>query len=365
MELEYWLKLNNARSLSPLVCTRLLKCFGSARAVCGASAVELAAYGVKPVAIAELQQPDLELLTKQQHWAEQPQQIILTLEDERYPSLLKMIADPPPVLFIRGDPAALSQPQLAMVGSRNPSPGGVKIANELAAALTETGFTITSGLATGIDSASHRGALSARGSTIAVLGSGLDCIYPAGNQRLAGEIISQGALISEFSPEIKALPGHFPRRNRIISGMSYGVCVVEAALKSGSLITARLAAEQGREVFAVPGSVYNPLTRGCHFLIQEGAKLVMEPADILAELKQAIRQCSIIASEVPGISNRRDDAKLDYDCRQLLQCVGFEATTVDEMVQSSHFSVAKVTELLLVLELQGYVHSAPGGYYRV
>jgi len=351
MELGYWLRISNARHLSPFVYTRLLQHFGGPRAVCEAGAAELAACGVKAEALAELQQPDLALLDSQHRWAQQPGCCILTLADERYPVLLKKIVDPPPVLFVRGDPAVLSRPQLAMVGSRNPSPGGLKAAAELAAALAQAGLTITSGLAAGIDGASHRGALAAGGTTVAVLGSGLSRIYPAQHQTLAAEIAEKGAVVSEFALAIPPLAAHFPRRNRIISGLCSGVCVVEAALRSGSLITAKLAAEQGREVFAVPGSIYNPLARGCHLLIQEGAKLTTGPADILTEFKQgAIEWCII---------------QLDSDCRQLLECVGFEATTVDQLAQRTGSTAARVTGLLLELELKGYIHFAAGGYCRV
>lgn len=358
MNLEYWLKLNNARNLSPLVCARLLKHFGGPRAICEANAVDLAACGVKPEAISELLQPDLTLLTEQLRWAERPRQFIVTLEDTHYPPLLKTITDPPPVLFVRGDPAILSAPQIAIVGSRSPSPGGAKAAGEFAATLAQAGWTITSGLATGIDAASHRGALAGGGATLAVLGSGLECIYPAKNQRLAMDIIERGALISEFSPKIPPLAAHFPRRNRIISGISLGTCVVEAALRSGSLITAKLAAEQGREVFAVPGSIYNPLSRGCHALIQDGAKLAVDVADILTEFKHVPIQWCIILSKQPPL-------ELDYDRRQLLQWVGFETTTLDQLVERSGWPVALISEWLLELELQGYIYSAAGGYYRV
>jgi DNA processing protein len=358
MELEYWLRLGNARNLSPFVYTRLLQHFHSPRGICEAGAAALAAWGVKPEAVAELVAPNRASLAGQFSWAQQPKQTILTLADSRYPALLKTIVDPPPVLFVRGDPAVLSAPQLAMVGSRRPSPGGIKAAAELAESLATAGLTITSGLAVGIDAACHRGALKAGGVTIAVLGSGLSRIYPAHHQKLAVEIAEKGAVISEFSPHVSPLPAHFPRRNRIISGLSRGVCIVEATERSGSLITAKLAAEQGREVFAVPGSIYNPLAQGCHRLIQEGAKLTAEAADILAELGLKKVDQGKISTNIPA-----EALELDYDCRQLLQCVGFEATTVDQIVQRSGRCAAQVTELLLVLELKGYVHPAGGGYF--
>lgn len=359
MNVEYWLRLANARNLSPLVYTRLLHCFGNPAAICQASVPELAACGVKTEAIKELQQPDAALLLREQQWAQQPHHSILTLEDERYPALLKAIADPPPVLFVRGDPAVLSRPQVALVGSRNPSPGGVKAAGEFAAALVRAQFTITSGLAIGIDGASHRGALEAGGMTVAVLGSGLSCLYPARHRQLAADVVAQGALVSEFPPETPPLAAHFPRRNRIISGLCAGVCVIEAALLSGSLITAKLAAEQGREVFAVPGSIYNPLSHGCHALIQQGAQLTASVADILMELQPQAAQRAVPSTQ------QSLPLELDYDCRQLLQWIGFEATTVDQIVRGSGRGVAQVIELLLTLELRGYVQAALGGYIRL
>jgi len=209
---------------------------------------------------------------------------ILTLHDPAYPALLKEIADPPPLLFVRGDPAVLSRPQLGIVGSRNPTPGGRSLAEDFARSLSRCGLVVTSGMALGIDAAGHRGALRGGGTTLAVAGTGPDRIYPARHRDLARAIVEQGAIISEFAPGTPALPSNFPRRNRIISGLSLGVLVVEAACRSGSLITARLAAEQGREVFALPGSIHNPLARGCHHLIRQGAKLVEDIEDIVEEL---------------------------------------------------------------------------------
>lgn len=287
MNLKFWLILNNARNLSPFQCTRLLERWGDPQKICEPNAAELIRFGLKPEAIEELLRPDNTAITQQLEWGAQLNQSILTLEDPAYPSLLKAIADPPPVLFVRGDPKILSKPQLALVGSRKPSPSGLRAAAEFAKGLVAAGWAITSGLAAGIDAASHKGALSTGGTTVAVLGSGLDQIYPAQNKGLATQIASRGALVSEFPPHTPPLAMHFPRRNRIISGLCLGVAVVEAALRSGSLITAKLALEQGREVFAVPGSIYNPLSQGCHILIQEGAKLVTGPADVLLEFEQS------------------------------------------------------------------------------
>lgn len=360
MNLDYWLKINNACYFSPRLNTRLLQHFGSARAICEASREELAACGVKEKVIAELQSPDESLLKRQRRWAEEPGQTILTFEHVHYPALLKSIPDPPAVLFIRGDPALLGRPQIAIVGSRTPSPGGMRAATELAGDLAGAGWVITSGLALGIDTASHHAALSRGGKTIAVLGSGLDCIYPHKNRALAEKIAQNAALVSEFSPDCAPLAKHFPRRNRLLSGLSLGICVVEASMRSGSLITAKFGLDQGREIFAVPGSIFNPLADGCHNLIKDGATLVSTAQDILNVLKQTTEAWGIIN---PAIKDQKG-LELDYNCHKLLEWVGFESTPIDQIIQNSGYSAAKAAEKLLILELAGYIHSLPGGYVR-
>lgn len=360
MNLEYWLRINNARHLSPRLYIRLLQQFGSAKAICGAEKVELAANGVNESAIDELQKPDGLLLKSQHDWAQKPGQTIITFEHSHYPLLLKNIAAPPAVLFIRGDASLLNRPQIAMVGSRTPSPGGIRAATELASELVSAGWIITSGLALGIDAAGHRAALNQGGKTIAVLGSGLDCIYPYRNRSLADEIAQTAALVSEFSPECRPLAKHFPQRNRIISGLCLGICVVEANMNSGSLITAKLGLDQGREIFAVPGSIFNAMASGCHNLIKDGAYLVSSVEDILSVLNQTTAAWGITG---PTIKEQKR-LELDYNCHKLLQWVGFESTPIDQIVQNSGYSVAKATEGLLSLELAGYIRSIPGGYVR-
>ncbi len=357
-DLEYWLALINAPGIGPSFCSKLLKKFTNPQTICTADYEQLAACGLKANTITALQNPDAQLIAQQCHWAQQVDQTILTLDHPDYPPLLKNIYDPPPVLFIRGQVKVLSYPQLAIVGSRNPTPQGVETAREFAAALVETGIAITSGLARGIDAAAHCGALGAAGITIAVLGSGLQRIYPVHHQRLAIEITQGGALISEFSPQTAPIAAHFPRRNRLISGLSLGTCVVEATLRSGSLITAKMAVEQGREVFAVPSSIRNPLAQGCHVLIQEGAKLVTEVGDILIELKHGKIQN-------PVINNISHPLELDSNSHQLLQCIGFEVTTIDQLVHRSGWSVDQVSAQLLPLELKGYIQPIFGGYLRI
>jgi DNA processing protein len=260
------------------------------------------------------------------------------------------------LLFVRGNPELLALPQIAIVGSRNPSNLGLETANAFAKTLSLHGFVITSGLALGIDAAGHQGALAAQGYTIAVAGTGLDRVYPARHHELATRIVDTGAIISELPPGTLAKAGNFPRRNRIISGLCQGLLVVEAAKESGSLITARMALEQNREVFAIPGSIHNPLARGCTALIREGAKLVETTQDILEEFNQYNQYVE------------RNDAinlqtTLDLEQQTLLNRVMFSPTSIDKLVAESGFSVEAISSMLLILELQGYVEANAGGCY--
>ena len=289
-------------------------------------------------------------------WVEQDNNYAITFYDAGYPSQLKEIADPPAILFVRGNPHLLTKPQLAIVGSRNPSTTGIDTAFEFAKTLSTQGFVITSGLALGIDAASHRGALAAHNFTIAVAGTGLDRVYPARHKDLATEIVKTGAIISEFPPGTAAKANHFPRRNRIISGLCLGLLVVEAAKESGSLITARMALEQNREVFAIPGSIHNPLARGCNALIRQGAKLVETTQDILEEL---------------NLNNQEDatyyttsiESTLDLEQQTLLNHVQFSPTSIDNLVQITGNSAEIISSMLLILELQGYLEATAGGCY--
>jgi DNA processing protein len=287
---------------------------------------------------------------------------LLTISDPGYPELLTQLQDPPALLFIRGDPELLSSPQLAMVGSRNPTPSGRQTARDFARFLASAGITITSGLAIGIDGASHEGALQAEGHTIAVMATGPDRLYPARHRRLAEQIQEQGALVTEFPPGTPPKRGHFPRRNRLISGLSLGTLVVEAAQRSGSLITARLAAEQGREVFAIPGSIHNPLARGCHALIRQGAKLVETAQDVVEELGPLL--CHLRLPVDPRQEGLGPIAETwDQDYQRLLDCLGFDPVAIDLLIQRSGLTADAVSSMLLLLELEGYVSSAPGGRY--
>lgn len=276
--------------------------------------------------------------------------------------MLRQIADPPIALFLRGDVALLTSPQLAIVGSRNPSGEGRRNAEEFAAYLARCGLTITSGMALGIDSASHRGALKAGGKTLAVWGTGLDKVYPPAHRELAEQIAAQGLIVSEYAPGTPPLPHNFPRRNRLISGLCVGTLVVEANQSSGSLITARLASEQGREVFAIPGSIHNPLARGCHRLIREGAKLVESAGDILEELAPLLKLEAAVAESAPTETLAATAAE-DPEYRLLLNSLDYAPTSVDALVERTGLTPDVVSSMLLMLELQGQVEAAPGGHY--
>lgn len=291
---------------------------------------------------------------------------IITRHDAAYPALLQELSDAPPLLFVQGSVEVLTSPQLAMVGSRNPTTVGSETARDFARHLAGMGLTITSGLALGIDAASHRGALDAKGQTIAVMGTGVDRIYPAAHRDLAHAIVAGGgALVSEYPPGTPPLPGNFPRRNRIISGLSLGTLVVEAARQSGSLITARLAGEQGREVFAIPGSIHNPLARGCHQLIRDGARLVETAQDVMTELAPMLHGLIVEALEQRHVEMEPPgEEALDEEYQQLLLHVGDEVTPVDRLVERSGLTAEVVSSMLLILELRGLITPVPGGYSR-
>ncbi len=288
---------------------------------------------------------------------------LVPFTDPRYPASLCVLHPMPIALYVIGNAELLNEPQLSIVGSRNPTPAGRDIAFRFAESLAALGLCITSGLAEGIDSAAHRGALAAQGTTIAVLGSGLDIIYPKNNRALSEEISLRGALISEFPLGTPPRRENFPQRNRIIAGMSLGTLVVEAARRSGSLITARIAGDHNRELFAVPGSIHNPLSRGCHELIRQGAKLTETTADILSELNfsdffQRLRAASGGSGGPPGI-----EAGMDKAHKILLDALGFDPADLDVLVVRTGFKPEAVSSMMLILELEGHVQAAPGGRY--
>jgi DNA processing protein len=333
-----------------------LRARGSVEAVLGAGDSALAGFGFDTEARAWLKAPDAAKLDADIAWLAESGCQLLTPSHAQWPPLLDEIADPPLALFVRGDARLLAEPQLAMVGSRNPTPAGRETAADFAHHLSRAGLVVTSGLALGIDGASHHGALAAKGATIAVCGTGLDRIYPARHERLGREIAASGALVSEYPPGTPPARAHFPERNRLVSGLSLGVLVVEAAHRSGSLISARLASEQGREVFAIPGSIHNPLAHGCHRLIRSGAKLVETAADVLEELAPLID----LAATNPAPASNEPAAPGDD---ALLKFVDFAPTSVDQVVERSGLTPATVSAMLLEMELGGAVAAAPGGGY--
>lgn len=354
-----WLALAHAPGVGARRIFALLDRFEAPEAIFGQPVSAYEGLGLGAEAIDFLRNPVWSVIETDRAWLAIAGNECVTWSDPDYPVLLREIADPPPLLFVSGDKMALQRRQIAIVGSRNPSPLGVRTARQFAAALSRVGWVVTSGLALGIDAAAHLGALDADGPTVAVFGCGLDRVYPRRHERLAQMILQRGgALVSEFAIGTPPRPDHFPRRNRIISGLSLGTLVVEAALRSGSLVTARQALEQGREVFAVPGSIHDPLARGCNALIREGAKLVESVGDILEEL-------GALATfvEENGAKSGLDLTPGDEDAKRILAHIAYAPTSVDTLVAATGFPAEVIVTKLLFLEMEGFVTAAPGGGY--
>jgi DNA processing protein len=385
---EYWLALAHAPGIGPIHFLRLLNYFGNPRVVFEAGHSEWQKLGLKTELIHYLQNPDWQAVDQDRQWLAQEGNDLLTLHHPDYPPYLQQISDPPPLLFVHGDYTLLSSKQLAIVGTRHPSREGEKNAREFAEYLSFQGLTVTSGMALGIDGASHWGALAGSGKTIAVAGTGLDRVYPAQHRDLAHKIAASGALVSEFFPGTPVKKGHFPRRSRIVSGLSLGTLVVEAPEGSGALYAARHAIEQNREVFAIPGSIHNPLARGCHQLIKEGgAKLVETVADILEELKiyvptplqtEAARSISTpkpvavkpleqptpsTKPKMANSSNLEVNNDLTTDYVYLLNHLAAGPTSIDNLVEMSGLTPEAISSMLLMLELRGLVTTQAGGLY--
>lgn len=312
-------------------------------------------------------------------WLADPRHHLLPLGDPAYPPLLREIDDPPPLLYASGEVGLLQRPALAIVGSRNPSALGAQTAEVFARGFSQAGLTVASGLALGIDAAAHRGALDGPGSTVAVVGTGLDIVYPARNRDLARRIDADGVLVSEFPLGLSARADHFPRRNRILSGLSLGCLVVEANLRSGSLITARLAAEQGREVFAIPGSIHSPLAKGCHLLIRQGAKLTESAADVIQELgwgrsgragepggglRVGVDRGHAPATRAGGAADASPAAPLEGDPAALLAVVGPDPISIDALGSRLGWTPQRVNAALVELELSGRVAAAGHGVFQ-
>lgn len=346
-----WIALSLIPGLGGETVRLLLKEFGLPGNVFAAGSAALSKFVKPAIARAIAMARANEAVARALDWLAAPRNHLVTLADPDYPPQLLQIPDPPPLLYVKGRRELLAAPSLAMVGSRNATPQGLSDAEQFAKTLSEAGLAIVSGMALGIDAAAHRGGLAGPGSSIAVLGTGLDIIYPARNKAVAFALAKQGMLISEFPLGTPAIAGNFPRRNRLISGLSLGCLVVEATLNSGSLITARLAAEQGREVFAIPGSIHSPFSKGCHRLIKQGAKLVESATDVLEELHWATTQPSASGGLPP-------------DPDPLLDAMGFDPVAFDTLSLRVGMPADRLAGRLLSLELEGRVASLPGGLYQ-
>lgn len=364
-----WLTLVHTKGLGPGLLRRLLEGFGSIDAILGASDSKLKQCGLPDKVVTSIRQVDEAGIKADLDWMNEAQdRSIITRDAPQYPAQLKEIADPPLVLYVRGDADVLNTPQLAIVGSRKPSHSAENHAFNFASQLASYGITVTSGLALGVDSCAHRGALSADGYTVAVTATGLDRVYPAKHQQLAREIAGSSAIISEFPVGTNPHAGFFPRRNRIISGLSYGTLVVEAAIKSGTLTTAAHATSQAREVFAIPGNIDNPQSRGCHALLKNGATLVENVADILEVI------APLLPTEVQYASSNKsaaqastcqpaDQQKTNNNDKTLLDALGHDAMSIDELAERSGFDVVTVTRMTTDLELDGRIKKISSGNF--
>jgi DNA processing protein len=346
-----WIALSNTHGLGGQGFCQLLRAFGDPATIYAASFSQLRTVVAEPVARLINAGPDLDAIAPAMQWLQNPTNHLITLADSSYPQALLEISDPPPLIYAKGQVQWLNTRGIAVVGSRNASTQGEKNAEDFSQALCQHGYTIISGMALGIDGAAHRGALKANGATIAVVGTGLDVVYPSRHRDLAHQIVERGVIISEFPLGTPSLAQNFPRRNRLISGLSLGCLIVEANIRSGSLITARLAAEQGREVFAIPGSIHSPLSKGCHQLIKQGAKLVDDIQDIVDELGGIVLPTS-------------NDLSNSAETNPLLECMGYDPVSMESLVERSGLTSDNLSAMLLMLELESKVASLPGGRYQ-
>jgi DNA processing protein len=361
---EDWLRLLHTPGLGPRRVARLIERFGSPSAALQADARDWAATGVpgEPCRGDALRERDAGVAADLAWCESDPRHRIVARDHPDYPALLTELPDPPPVLYLVGNPALLQSPQIAVVGSRDATPQGLRHAEHFGRSLAQAGLTVTSGLALGIDGAAHRGALEAAdGRTIAVVATGPDRVYPARHRRLAHRIADHGLLVSLWPVGTLARPSHFPQRNRVISGLALGTLVVEAALRSGSLITARLAAEQGRSVYAIPGSILSPVSRGCHRLIQEGAQLVESPDDILEDVAEWLG----LGGKSPSPAGTGiDTTGMDPEQAEVLDRMGFDPVPMEDLLQRTGLTVEALSSILVLLELNGRVAALSHGRYQ-
>lgn len=338
--------------------SKLLTHFDSPDKIFNSDADELKVLGIRQKSIQSIRNMDFEQFDEVFEWSEKPNRHIIPIGSTYYPPLLNQTATPPLFLFAIGNIEHLLNPQLAIVGSRNPTPQGISNTQTFCQALVSQGLTITSGLALGIDGEAHRATIKSSGYTIAVTGTGLDRVYPATHRDLAYSVVENGVMVSECFPDEKVSAGCFPRRNRIIAGLSLGTLVVEAAQKSGSLITANIAMEESREVFAIPGSIHNPLAQGCHALIRHGAKLVENCEDIIEELPA-------LAKAQKQATNTENRPQLNPETAEFLKFIDYETTSLDTITIRSQLPIESVTNKLLLLELDGWIINTAGGYSRL
>ncbi|MBP0621937.1 DNA-processing protein DprA [Cupriavidus sp. LEh25] len=358
-----WLRLANAPGVGPVAVRRLLAAFGLPQQVLAQGVAALSAVVPARLARAVLAAPGAAvsaLAGQTLRWLDTPGNHLVTLADDAYPRRLFDLADPPPLLYIQGDPAMLARPAVAIVGARSATAQGTRDALTFGQGLSESGLTVVSGLALGIDAAAHAGGLRGCGGTVAVTGTGADRVYPAQNLSLAREVAQRGAIVTEFPLGMRGLAANFPRRNRIIAALARGVLVVEAAARSGSLITARLAADLGREVFAIPGSIHAPLSRGCHLLIGQGAKLVESVQDVLDELGAPVPPRATTAPDHDATGK----TQLSEPADTLLPALGYDPVTLDVLCERSGQPPETVAPRLLELELAGVAERLPGNLFR-
>jgi len=367
--LSPWLTLVHTKGLGPSLLRKLQEALGSIDAILGSSDSKLRQAGLPEKVITAMRSVDDSLIETDLNWLnDADDRSIITRESALYPAMLKEIADPPLVLYARGDTDVLNTPQLAIVGSRKPSHSAENHAFDLARQLAGYGITVTSGLALGVDGCAHRGALAAGGYTVAVTATGLDRVYPAKHQQLAREIAANSVIVSEFPIGTNPNAGFFPRRNRIISGLCYGTLVVEAAIKSGTLTTAAHATSQAREVFAIPGNIDNPQSRGCHALLKKGATLVETVADILEPLAPMLAlavppETKTEATSDGGSPNDEQSLKRAPSETKLLEALGHDSMSLDELIERTGFDTQTATNLALDLELEGVIKKIAGGNF--
>jgi len=359
--LSFWLRLSRMPGATIQNLQLLLNAFGNIEALFGASRAQLEQVlpGQANLIDALCRERHPDGLQQDLDWLQQDNNYLVPFTDDRYPPLLLQGNGAPACLFVTGDIDALCLPQLAIVGSRNPSASGKENASAFTSALVGSGLAITSGLAQGIDAVAHEAAISAGGKTIAVMGTGLQRVYPSANRNLAHAVAEHGALVSEFPLDAPPRRENFPRRNRIIAALSLGTLVVEAAVKSGSLITARLAGDYGREVFAIPGSIHSALSKGCHRLIKQGAKLVETANDIIEELGPMV---GAMRQQVP--EKVRPGKEVPREFAALLEIIGYDPVDIDQLVERSGLTADVISSMLLKMELEGVVETGPGGKYQ-